>query len=910
MAEKLKIEIEVDSKTGEARIKGLGQEMESAGKKGKAGFTSAATGAESLTRKLGPAGSMLLKIGGAVGGLLILRKGFSELNSTVSESISLANVQEAAETDLQATLTATGGAAGYNLEQLKKMAAGMQAATTVGDELTLGGMSIMATFKNVRGEGFERATRSALDMSQVMKTDLKSSVLQIGKALNDPAAGLTMLTRAGVTFTEQQKEQIKILQESGDTVGAQNIILKELETQFGGAAKAARETFGGAVKASQNALGDMKEELGFVITKNQFFIDLIQMAEKQFMRWGQQIRDNREYLMNLAKGGVLKVVDGITIALEAMRFFHNGWLGIKLVGSASVAAIAIGIETLVKGLRVMMFGWDALFDSLVKLGVMKVNPFDSMVKGLERFSASSMDVTKSVWADIEKTNAGYDSAKKAIGDWRSAIEKIPVTQAKAAESVIKSVQAVADEAVASQKDMAKAERERIAAVVRDLKLEEKARIEAGKKALAVLVARKKAEDDAAKSSERLRQKTADDKVNYRKLLIQAGKDSDNFVLGVRSGFMDMQDSATRFGDVGYDVFRTFSQSASSMVENNFFNLFTGRMDQLTIDWRSMWNDMARTASKRMSEIATNKAIDAAVSGVDWLGTAMGWWAAGTWDVKKEHLAVLHPHEMVLPADVAESIRRDAEGGGNDSLGESLEARSYAAGSFGANIESAVRDSLFGSVRGFALNKAIGLADTGNFVMGANPIGIMVSFAKAMISGIMAEYTARQQFSTIYGKGVAFDPYASALGNVMPYGKISLEDMQKNFGMWGFGKYDPHDWGDADTGGSWDKGNFGDYEGSDSMGRDSNVGYAHKGGRLNLRNDEGFFIGQRGEEVVTEKNLNRFEKLLSSLSSSGNAGGSLRVEIPVILDGREITRLIYNRSKSGEPVVHTRGITDK
>ena len=35
-------------------------------------------------------------------------------------------------------------------------------------------------------------------------------------------------------FTEQQKEQIKALQASGDLLGAQEIILKEIEAQYGG----------------------------------------------------------------------------------------------------------------------------------------------------------------------------------------------------------------------------------------------------------------------------------------------------------------------------------------------------------------------------------------------------------------------------------------------------------------------------------------------------------------------------------------------------------------------------------------------------------------------------------------------------------------------------------------------------
>jgi L-lysine 2,3-aminomutase len=37
-----------------------------------------------------------------------------------------------------------------------------------------------------------------------------------------------------VTFTDQQKEQIKTLVKSGHTLGAQKIILKEVESQVGG----------------------------------------------------------------------------------------------------------------------------------------------------------------------------------------------------------------------------------------------------------------------------------------------------------------------------------------------------------------------------------------------------------------------------------------------------------------------------------------------------------------------------------------------------------------------------------------------------------------------------------------------------------------------------------------------------
>src|SRR5258708_1908746 len=61
---------------------------------------------------------------------------------------------------------------------------------------------------------------------------------QLVKALNDPIHGVTSLMRVGVTFTAQQKEQIKTLVDTGHTMDAQKVILAELTKEFGGSAAA------------------------------------------------------------------------------------------------------------------------------------------------------------------------------------------------------------------------------------------------------------------------------------------------------------------------------------------------------------------------------------------------------------------------------------------------------------------------------------------------------------------------------------------------------------------------------------------------------------------------------------------------------------------------------------------------
>lgn len=186
-------------------------------------------------------------------------------------SLKLAANQEAAEAKLRSTFDSMNAGAFTTVDALKAQASALQEVTTFGDEAIIGFQDLLLTFGNVKnevGDGndiFDRTTALGLDMSEALGQDLKSSAIQLGKALNDPIKGVTALQRVGVSFTEEQKEQIKTLVESGDTLEAQKLILGELEKQFGGTARAAAETTGGQLKQATNALGDAAEQIGFVL---------------------------------------------------------------------------------------------------------------------------------------------------------------------------------------------------------------------------------------------------------------------------------------------------------------------------------------------------------------------------------------------------------------------------------------------------------------------------------------------------------------------------------------------------------------------------------------------------------------------------------------------------------------------
>lgn len=196
--------------------------------------------------------------------------GLQSLARAFAAPIEAAQEQERVERQLAAVIKSTAGAAGISADAAKELASAYQTLTTYGDEAIINAQNLLLTFTNISADGgvFQRAVGAILDVSTAMDQDLKSSAVQLGKALNDPILGISALTRVGITFSDAQKEMIRTLAETNRVAEAQTVILDELDRQFGGSAAAARDTFGGAVQSLQNAWGDLLEELGQFVTEN------------------------------------------------------------------------------------------------------------------------------------------------------------------------------------------------------------------------------------------------------------------------------------------------------------------------------------------------------------------------------------------------------------------------------------------------------------------------------------------------------------------------------------------------------------------------------------------------------------------------------------------------------------------
>ena len=212
-----------------------------------------------VDKTLGSLGKSAIKTAGAFFGARMLLQGFQE-------AIRLSGEQQRVEAQLNQVIKSTGGVAGVTAKQVKEMASSFQEVTRFGDEAIIGASNLMLTFTKIGEDVFPDAMESVLNMSQAMGQDLQQTVIQVGKALNDPIMGVTALRRVGIQLSEQQTDMIKTFMEVNDVSNAQKIILGELETQFGGLAKSGQDTSEFALAQLSNSLGDLAENLGDALT--------------------------------------------------------------------------------------------------------------------------------------------------------------------------------------------------------------------------------------------------------------------------------------------------------------------------------------------------------------------------------------------------------------------------------------------------------------------------------------------------------------------------------------------------------------------------------------------------------------------------------------------------------------------
>jgi len=181
---------------------------------------------------------------GALGGAFVLGR----LANLIDQWERLAGVQEKAEAGVAQALRSMGRYSDETFEALKRTASGLQEVTTFGDEAILSGIKFLLTYKDISDDVLPRTIRAMTDLAALQGGDMKSAANMLGKA----SMGLTgELRRVGITVDQTTFKSEGFLG-----------VLREIESQVKGQARALAGTNYGKLEQFKNIMGDLQEDLG------------------------------------------------------------------------------------------------------------------------------------------------------------------------------------------------------------------------------------------------------------------------------------------------------------------------------------------------------------------------------------------------------------------------------------------------------------------------------------------------------------------------------------------------------------------------------------------------------------------------------------------------------------------------
>lgn len=256
---------------------------------------------------------------------LVAGAAFTGYTASIMASVYAYREQEKVGQEVEAIIQSTGGIAGMTSEAIQDLAESLSKSTTFSKLQVERGEEVLLTFDRIGKDTFPAATRAVLDLAQRMGGDTSSAAQTLGRALQDPMNGMQMLRRAGILFTDQQKHQIETMELSGNIAGAQAIILKQVESQYGGMAKAAA---GGVGSIAQ--LKNTMEELSVGV--GQQFAPMVQMGAAEL----------NKLLLTASKSEGFKT---LTAGILSTGAAVSGFITTAVAGATAVNALGKATET-------------------------------------------------------------------------------------------------------------------------------------------------------------------------------------------------------------------------------------------------------------------------------------------------------------------------------------------------------------------------------------------------------------------------------------------------------------------------------------------------------------------------------------------------------------------------------------
>jgi len=276
--------------------------------------------------------------------------------------------------------------------------------------------ALLLTFKDIAssadevGGAFDRATQLTLDMASAGFGSVTDNAKQLGKALNDPIAGLTALRRSGIQFTEAQQDQIRTLVESGEVLEAQNMILEEIENQVGGTAEATAN----GTDQMKVAFSQASESIGLAL------LPAFEKLTEIIIPLADFVADNTELILALAAGlGTLAAAVVVAnIAMGIWSTISAITTGINLALATSFTAVQVASGLIVFTALIAALVYLEQKFGIVSAAIEKLLGFFNLLRDGVGWLAEKLGLASDEIENFERTT---DSAREEAGDMYESV---------------------------------------------------------------------------------------------------------------------------------------------------------------------------------------------------------------------------------------------------------------------------------------------------------------------------------------------------------------------------------------------------------------------------------------------------------------------------------------------------------
>lgn len=222
--------------------------------------------------------------------------GIKTITNACKQCVSAFSEAEKVSSRLKAVWENVGTATGKTAKQMDDYAESMEKVTYFSSESIKEAGLLLAATESLTEDGFDRALQASMDLAAALGEDVASAAQTLSKAIQEPESALSRLKTIGVSFTEDEKAQIKALTDANKQYEAQALILDKVEQRYKGVAQAIADTPVGKLDAIRDTWGDIKETIGQGIVEalDPAFTFILNMLQR-IHRWAQDHLDQGNF---------------------------------------------------------------------------------------------------------------------------------------------------------------------------------------------------------------------------------------------------------------------------------------------------------------------------------------------------------------------------------------------------------------------------------------------------------------------------------------------------------------------------------------------------------------------------------------------------------------------------------------